>query len=181
MFLLQVPGSYIVDNSVSIHIFHRVFRRNIAASLANDDSQFPFIIHRAGNIRVTVNGVIRPDDRGSGLGEEHRIFRYFCLGILFKFFHMRRIILSHTENVPLWIKRNFYADFTYRNGFHRLILFVHFQHLSQIQKSFFAHGNKFFHGFCQRYEIRFFQFHGRNNRGAIGSHNAPLPKAFIVE
>ncbi len=179
MFLLQVSGGDIIDDGVAVHIFHGVFFGYIGASLADDDSQFAFVVHLFGDRRVAVDFFVGADDRRGGFGEENGVIRILGIHVLVEFFDMGLVILADAKHIATGVEGDFQTHILQGNRSDHLVLFIHLQRMGEIQKSIFAAFDEFTHGFRQGNEIGFLQIASGVNGVPISRQHAPLTVALV--
>ena len=72
---------------------------NVRAGLADNDSQFAFVVHFGSYVFVKINGIVRTDKRCSGFREEHRIFRLFYRCDLIELGNVFTIVFTDTQDI----------------------------------------------------------------------------------
>ena len=177
---LQVSGGDVIDDGVAIDVLHRVFFRDIRASLADDDAELAFVVDFLGDCGMAVDFLVRPDDGGGGFCEENRILRVLGIDVLVEFFDVGLIVLAYAEDVSSGIEGGFEADVCERDRSDGFVLAVHFQCVSEIQEAFFAAFDEIAHRLGEGNEVGFFEIDGGVDGSAVSGQDAPLAFAFVV-
>src|SRR5205807_9464720 len=109
---LQVARRHVVDDRVAEDMSSGSRARNVAAVLANDQSELDFVIHLFGRRSVPGNYIERTVHRRWRLGKKHRDLRKLRLASgLRRFLNMARVVEAKADNVLGWARnRSMPAD-----------------------------------------------------------------------
>lgn len=164
---LQVSGGDVIDDGVSIDVLHRIFFRDVRASLADDDAELAFVVDFLGDCGMAVDFLVRSDDGGGGFGEENRILRVLGIGVLVKFLDVGLIVLAYEEDVPSGVEGGFETDVCERNRSDGFVLAVHFERVCKVQEAFFAAFDEIAQCLSEGNEVGFFEIDGGVDGSAV--------------